>query len=447
MSSAKHQAARVPPLSLSNRIAWSTAGTMLPQVTGLLASPVISRGLGVTGRGELAAGLAPYLLASLSMGIGLPQAITFVVARHQGLVRRVLRHALLMTALSGLVATLVTVALAPLLSGGTDRIRMLIVFGAIWITPTLLVPVLRAGAQGLNEWRLVAAEQGVAGILRFAAIIALAVTHHLTPASALVATAAPTVLGGLVYLGLRLPHTDGPLAAPIVDPAGYRQLARFGGQVWFGSIASIFLWRLDQVLMVPLSNAHQLGLYAVAVSVSEVPIVFSNSVRDVILPAESKAPILGRPATAVRLSTMACLLFAGAIAACLPWALPLIFGGAFRAAVVPALILLVAVVVNNVATVCGAVLVARSRPALESIAISAALSANVIALLVLVPRYGATGAAAATLIGNVVAATCCLRLLVHIDHLHARRFLGIHKADLERTRRLMGSAGRRLLRI
>jgi O-antigen/teichoic acid export membrane protein len=100
-----------------------------------------------------------------------------------------------------------------------------------------------------------------------------------------------------------------------------------------------------------------------------------------------------------------------------PWALPLLFGGAFRPAIVPALILLFATVPVALVGVLGAAMTAFGRPLAVTMAQVAGLIATVIGLPLIVPAYGATGAAVVSVVSYYLVLGVLLRLTCRELHL------------------------------
>jgi O-antigen/teichoic acid export membrane protein len=217
---------------------------------------------------------------------------------------------------------------------------------------------------------------------------------------------------------------------------------------WSGSLSGILVSRLDQALMVPLcSSTAQLGLYAVAVSISELPLVVNQAVRDVTFAAESQGPDADRLARATRLSTALTGAAAAAVGVLSVLFLTTLFGHDFAGAVVVTLVLLVAVVGGNPGSVAGMGLSARGRPGLRSLSLSLALVVDVVALVLLVPVLGAMGAALATLVANCTCAALNLYWLRRVFGLPVGSFLGLRRSDLTGAtalvrRRMIRSAAR-----
>ncbi len=416
------------PGGLGRFVATSTLGNLAPVVVGLVTAPILAQSLGVTGRGELAAATAPFLLAVGAVTMGAPEAITYHIARGIGRGRTVLLRGLTILAIAGLVATVAVIATAGLLSAGNAELRDLISLAALAIVPALLVGGIRGYAAGLQEWRLIASERLLTATLRLATILTLWAMDAITPLSGTIVIAGSSVVGGLVYLKLLGMQRPGAVRT------GQPHLLRFGLGLWIGSVAGVLLSRVDQLLILPLSDARTLGIYAVAVTVAEIILVFNRSVREVVFAAESVDNQPDRLTRASRISTIVtagCALGVGAVSTV---ALPWLFGADFAEAVPITLLLLVAIVVGNPGSIAGAGLNARGKPILRSISMLIAAAINIALLFVLVPAWGAYGAAVATIIGNIVAGyTNIIMLHIYFD-VPALEFVRFRKSDFSHAR-------------
>lgn len=421
--------------STSRGVAISTIGNLVPPVVALITQPILARGLGVAGRGELAAATAPLLFATAILTIGLPESLTYHLARQTVGIARLTRLSVGALSLVGLAGSGVVALLAGPLSAGNPALAQLIMIAGIAIIPTLIIAALRGLAAGAQAWRLIAAERILNALLRLAAVVALYAVGALTPMTATIVVATTTFIGGVLYLcllpGIRVP---GVTATSSAEPA---RLFRYASQVWLGAVTGVMLSRFDQLLMTPLAGVEQLGYYAVAVSVSEVILVFNSAVRDVMFAVESHGPNSNRVVRASRLSTLMTLAGAVAIAAVAPWAIPFFFGSSFAAATPVTLVLLFGVVVGNPGSVAGAALSGRGRPGLRSLSLVIASTVNAISVFVLVPLLGAIGAAVATLIGNVVAGNLNIVWLRAFFGMQALDFYSFRASDFSDLWRLL----------
>ena len=324
-------------LGLARSVVITTLGNVAPVVAGLATAPVLAQTLGVDGRGELAAATAPLLLALGTITFGVPESITYHVARAVGRVKAMMIRAGVVLGLAGAISTAVVILLSQQLSGGSPELAHLIGLAAFAITPGLLVGAARGVAAGYELWVLIAAERGLGALLRLVLILGLALTGTLTAMTATIVVAGTSVVGGLVYVVL-LRRQPSRVREVTEDTP---RLLRFGLGLWMGTLAGVLLSRLDQMIMVPLSGTYMLGIYAVAVTISEVILVFNRSVRDVVFAAESTEGQLGRLSQASRISTLVTTAGALGVGLLSVIVVPWLFGDDFSPAVPVIAILLV----------------------------------------------------------------------------------------------------------
>ncbi|UNK45812.1 oligosaccharide flippase family protein [Arthrobacter sulfonylureivorans] len=413
--------------SLGQGVLLSTVGNVMTPAVGLVTAPLLAQALGAGGRGELAAATAPLILATTAAACGLPEAVTYYVARGGQNVRRLLSRACLTLLGIGLAATLFVVLSSGPLSNSQPRLQGLMVLAILALIPALLLGAVRAAAAGYHAWALVGLERLTGAVLRLGAIVALALTNSLTLEAA-TATIAITHFAGIgIYLIL-------PAVIRRRSPAPTARAAdglfRYGMVIWPGAVLGILLARVDQMLMMPLAGAVELGIYAVAVTISELALIFNAAVRDVMFAAESSRPDQARMLSAARISTMITGVISLVIALAAAWAVPEFFGPDFAPAVPVIWLLLLGTVLGNPGSVAGAGLNARGRPGLRSWSIALALGASLAALILLAPPLGAIGAASATLIGNIVSGGLNIIWMRKYFAVPAGGFVGIRSVDL-----------------
>lgn len=392
--------------SVRKAIELNTLASLVSPLGNLIAQPMLALGLGVTGRGEVATALAPLLLASSSVTFGVPETLTYYVARSPKVRGRVIAAALSFLLVTGLAASGVVVVIALPLSGQDPTLAMLISLTALWIAPSLLAAALRGIASGHMAWHRVLYERIFTAGIRVAGLAILLIAGMLTVTSATMVMAAALCLPAVVYLK-SYPRSEDSLLGQEGGKDVHRhltgaELTAYAGKVWIGSIAGVLLMRLDQLLMTPLSSAAELGLYTVAASVSEVSLFFNSAVTGVVFASEADRSDHSRVATISRLSTIVTAAAGLGIGVNLWWAMPLFFGEEFTAAIPVTLILILAVIAGNPGSVAGASLSGRGKPGLRSSSIVIGLVANTLLVILLVPTTGAMGAALATCIGNIL---------------------------------------------
>lgn len=438
--------------SVQANFAYSFLGNLVAPVTALVTAPILARGLDTSGRGELAAATAPLLLATAVGGFGVPESLIYHVARirrsEAGLVRA---SAALIAVMGSVVAVAVFLLAGPLSrdqAGHTNPLLSdLIRLSAAAVLPTLLLLIPRSIAAGRHEWRLLAVERGLFGAIRLVWIIGLAVTSTLTPRSATIALLLSPLVSGLVLIPGSIRYLREPASSlnHVQAESPWRSIPHYGFRVWLGALSGIVLTRVSQVVMVPLSNEHQTGLFAVAVTIGELPLIVSGAVRDVMFSAESASGDPARLQQAARVTTFLTLGVGIGLGVTMVWWLPMVFGRDFAPAFWPALVVLAATVVGSTGSVAGAGLGGRGRPGLRSWSMFVAAIANVLVLVVATPQVGAMGGSLAMLAGSTVAGTLCVLWLDRRFGIPMRGFYGIRRDDIDQLRRLAGLVLARLV--
>lgn len=379
-------------------IALGTLGNLAAPIGALVSSPILAHALDSSGRGELAAATAPLFLAASGLTFGLPESITFISAREPWRRKQVLLVGLALLTLVGGIGSVIILALAPALSAHDGKLSSLIALSGVALAPSLIVAAIRGLARGMMAWGYIAVEQILSSAMRLVPIVALSLGGRLTVSSAVVITVVSSVASAIVYLGLlKVPRSHYEPGQADSPPVG---IVRFGLGMWVGGAAGIVLARFDQTVILPLSDARALGIYAVAVSICDVVRVFNKAVRDVMFAEQSARVDETRLALASRSSTILTLA-SGVSVVILAWfVVPFVFGEQFKDVTRIIAIILIGTVIGNPGSVVAAGLSARGRPLLRSLAMAGGVFINVILLFVLVPAWGADGAAWASAIAN-----------------------------------------------
>lgn len=389
-----------------------TVGNVASPASALIVSAALAHELGVVGRGETAAILAPYLLLVSAASFGLPEAATYFVARQSNW-RNLSRFGFGAVAILGAASTAITVLCAGYLAGGDPEIAYGIAVCVLALVPMLALGFQRGRAAGLQQWRRISVEKIAGSALRVSLTALLIAANSLTATNAALVLAFAPCVGIAFYVRLR-----GATASVRRDSTlgliSFRELVGYSGRVWIGSIAGILLMRVDQMLMVPLANAYELGLYVVAVNVGEVLLVISNSVREIVLARESSTFSFNRlRKTSRRTFGLVCLISAVLVVSSPLWFV-VVFGPEFDDARLMAVVMIAAVCVGVPGSVAGSGLAALGRPGLRSASLCIACIVNVAMVVLFVPGFGAWGAVLATLAGNLMSSNLniiCLRRL------------------------------------
>jgi O-antigen/teichoic acid export membrane protein len=386
-----------PPIAVRRTsVAGSAVGvmgaTLLTLAIGYVASILLARSLGPTGRGLIAVMQADIALVVSFAGLGTPAAITYFASRRERFQPALSGLALIYAGALGALSFL-AVALAGSWfarhqgEGYSER---------LWWLVAALVPLMYLqlfGTSLLNARREFSASNrlnvlgrvgtlvitvslvtmlgwGVAGGLIAASMISLAV----------IVGVAPTVW----RIGVRLPSPH-----LVAATLGY------GWRVAVGQMFRFFSGRFDVLVLSWLAPLSTVGTYAIAQMVAELVIVIPQSFGFVIMPMVAAGED-HRAAPALRLAGTLALLGVVGVALAGPVMIVVGFGAAFRGALVPFFILLPGIWMLAYGNIASFVLAGKKRPLASSALAGAGALLTVVLDLALIPSYGAVGGAIAS---------------------------------------------------
>lgn len=389
--------------SVSASMAWTAASYFFIPVAALATAPLLAQGLGVSGRGTVAAATAPLMLAASFFAFGIPQSLTHFLAVSPASKRRLLKFALIVQIVGGILGSALLHLLGPALSGGKPSIAELITIAGLVLPLSLVAGIVRGAASGLHLWKLVSLERILSELFKVVALALLFLTGNLTVLSAVVTTVIGTFIGAPVYFRRVFSSESLDARYSAVRPPNGGEMLGYGARIWIGTLSGLLLTRLSQILMTPFSSVHQLGLYVAAVNVSDATLLANNAVRDVTLASDSEEQSNTRAVRSARVS----LLISGIVGLSIVLTAPLwftrFFGQGFEDSLPMLYVLCIANVIGVPGSVAGSVLSARGHPGIRSAGLTIAAVVNVCVLVLLLPVLGGMGAALSALVGNLIA--------------------------------------------
>lgn len=387
-------AERVPSLAGNSTLIF------LSQITAnagfFLAVLLLARGLGPAGRGTVAFVTVTASVIAHVAKFGLAEAAAVLVARRPDQRAILLTNTVLFSTvtavLGGLAAVAGLIALGDEAPAGVGTTELaLLVAGCV---ATALVGVGYGVLIGLDRFRVYAVIS-LAGPWLYALLLGLVwATVGLTISRAIGAWVVAHALWAALLLAACAWRMG--FGRPALAPL--RESLAFGMRAWAGSLSMFLNFRADQILMGFLATEAALGLYAVAVNVSEVLLYLPGAIATALIPLvarDAAKPRVAETLTAFRMLTL--LTAVGIVVAALlfPVLVPIIFGEDFRGSVQPFLWLLPGAIGFAASRVFSAALMALGNPGLSSVGPFASLAVGLILDVILIPRYGAEGAAAA----------------------------------------------------
>ncbi len=414
-----------------------TAGfNVAAMAAGGLGGIIIARSVGPTVRGEYAAITAWAGVLQIAGGVGQPAAVVYYVAREPSRAREYVAASRVMMLVTGTVVLVAGFLLAPVLANGLPAVTLgyRIGFGTLIVLFVGGSFTASLQAWDLHKWNVIRVVQPATCLI---AILVLWRLRRLTLDDALIVIAGSAVLQ-LAWAYGYCRRTG--LAPGRAHVALIRPLSSYGAAQIAALAPATLNAQLDQLVLSQTVPAADLGRYAIAVSLSLLPIPLAAAIGYVALPRlAAQREITAATRQFQRLSVLA---GAGlAVATLVPldavssWLVPLVFGPAYHG-VVPLLWILTP---GSVFLACGQVtgdlLRGRGEPRVVAVAQGIAAIFTVALLLALLPLVGVYGAAIASTIAYGVALVVMLRRLSHQPRARGRH----HQA----SRSPLRSPGRR----
>lgn len=376
--------------------------TRIAVVLAVLATSLITaRWLGPHGRGHYSVAVLVTTVVSFVPGI-MTAAVTYFTAGGQFHRPRILATTVLISSALGLLALALAAALfIPFrheLFGGLPAgyLALALVAVPFTVVGTDLAGLLR----GLERFGSFSAAVLAGAILPLLGVLIALVAFDQGTGGAIAAYSVGTSLAGLTALVLAR-RAVGPVAWSL-DRDYARAAVAYGARAHPGSILGFLGYRIDVFLVNGYLSPAAVGFYSISVAVAERVLTVAEAASVVLFPriaAERDWGVRARLTPMVSRTVLwMTVLIAGALFLISEPLVSLLYSGRFEPAVHPLQVLLLGMVATAPARILGADIAARGRPVLLSYVAAVGLAVNVALNVVLIPRFGISGAAWASTI-------------------------------------------------
>ena len=412
------------PLTRGRRVATNVAFNIATQVWLALllfvTVPVLLHRIG-------AAAYGVFVLASVVLGytalldLGLTPALVRSVAVHQARRDSVRLEAVVGTALSlllllgllvgGIIALLTPFAVQSVLhlpAALSGDARFVLYVAAAGFACNMVLLLFVAIAQGLQRLDLFASRTLALGTLTAIGQIVVVMLGGGLRGLAVV-TIAVNVLSLVVFLFVVRPLLPGISFRPGFDRSAFQELVGFGSMKFLNQVAVQGIFHVDRLIVAAFAPIAVVSYYSVPVSMCQKFVLVQQAVTNAFFPAASELHTLGEAERLRRLYLSAAKL--GLVALLPVIILPSVLAGpiltvwigpAFAAASAPILtVLAIAYGVVAAAAVAGVTADATGHPDWVAAVNLATAAVNIALMFILVPRFGAVGAAYALLVSGV----------------------------------------------
>jgi O-antigen/teichoic acid export membrane protein len=415
---------------------WARAAGSAGFFTAVL---ILARSLGPTGRGTIAFITVSALVIARLAGFGMGAATTVLASRRMEARGALLANLILFVLTSALIVGSLGFAVLLSLAGhrpegiGGPELAILVGAGAA-------IALVEAGGAFLlgcgRVRRLALLTATMTWVYPLLLGIVWVVDGLTVTRAALVWLTAETIVA-LVLLSQSARAAG--IAAP--RPRLLLESMHFGVRAWAGSLARLLNFRTDQIILGFLASEATLGIYAVAVNASEALLYLPAATATALLPIAARADPHVQVEQALRAFRSTVLVTTGLIlvAAVLgPLLLPVLFGSAYDASVEPFLLLLPGAFGFAATAIFSSALMASSSPGRSSLGPFVSLVVGVGLDLLLIPRFGASGAAAAASVAFLAGGYVALVMFRSKHPFERRSLLLLRRGDLILFRALAG---------
>jgi O-antigen/teichoic acid export membrane protein len=395
-------------------LASSALLLLASQVAGntgyFVAVLLLARALEPAGRGEVAFITVTAMVVARTANLGLNEATRVFVAQRPAQRATLLTNLVLAAiglSIGGALIVCGALAALPGVRPPSIGTRQLVIV----LLATLATALVYAGysyLQGCSRFRPYGLVQSTGSWLYAALLATIWVGPGLTATRAASAWVVSQAIPAIVLLGA----CERGIGIGAPNLALLRESVGFGMRAWGGGLSHFLNARTDQILTALIASEATLGIYAVAVNASEVLFYLPTAVAAALLPVvarEAGSHVAERTLRVFRAVVLVTAVATALAAVVGPMLIPLVFGQAYRQSVGPFLWLLPSALGFAASVTFSTALVASDAPGLSSLGPAVSLISGIALDLVLIPSYGASGAAAAAsaalLAGGATAAT------------------------------------------
>ena len=388
----------------------SLAGTFLSNiylgVGALIVNIITARVLGPDGKGAYSLIMSFLMASSIIAGLGFGQANVYFIGRGVP-ARKIIANSLFLATFGGGLVAILLYFSAPFFSKQFAALPIIYVQIIAVILPFQLLLVfcrhIFLGEGRVGTYNLI---RNVQSTLQIAILLGLMVINEFSVRDAIIAMIGAILL--TLILNLLLLRASISIAG---DLKQFKKQLAYGLRAYFAELANFLNRRLDIFLIAFFLNLQAVGLYSVAVAVTQImnnlptaasTVLFSTSATS----SEEKMNLLTPRACRVIFTTLS-------VAAMLIFGLShyiiiLIGGTQYLPAILPLKLLLPGMVAIGIHVTLYSDLAGRGRPEIGTVASAIALIGTLVLDIILIPRLGIAGAAIASTIAYTAGAVFIL---------------------------------------
>lgn len=377
--------------------------SVLILLVNMLTGVLTARYLGPSGRGEQTAMVSWSQFLAFSMSFGIPSALIYNAKKNPDEAGVLYRVALLIGLGFGIIAMTVGIFVLPYWLDSFSSEVVLFAQVSMILCPLIVVSQINNAAfQFRGDYKTFNWQRYLVPLLTLAVIGILILTGSMNPYTTALAYLGPSV-PLFIWMTLLLLRTYKVKMRNTYR--NFKRLFTYGLGSYGNDLLGQFSTYIDQIIIAGLLRPADLGLYAVAVSLSRMVNFFSNSITVVLFPKASelsKDEAISLTFKAFRISTTCTLLGALFLMLVAPFVIPLLYGKDFNTALTVFRLLLLEVTISGGTLILAQTFMALGKPKFVSILQGVGLLLVIPLLFLLVPKFGLFGAGVSMLSSAVL---------------------------------------------
>lgn len=384
------------------RFAVLGTSSLLTQLISFVALAIVARRVGPANLGAYTIALSIVTFLSLPMSSGMTAVGTRDVARDRSRVREVMGEVLVLQLLLAVPGYALVVAVAPLISPTAAMASVMPIVGLFLFTGTSFEWALQA----LGEMRAIAVAR-VVGQVTYGALVPVFVVSG----SEGIKRYAWLMIGGLAVkhvLTVWFVVRRAGVPKFRIETSALRERLRGSLAMGYVSVMLSIYGTIDQIMLGYFSNAYDVGEYAAASKIPGAVGSFADSWTAVVFPHSANLGATDRrrlPRELGRLISVVAFLTIP-LAACTPFVahdlLVVAFGAQYGAASTAFALLTIALAIGLIDGTIVTAMIGLGRDRFFARAVTATVVINIALNLVGIPLFGREGAAANTIISEVI---------------------------------------------
>jgi O-antigen/teichoic acid export membrane protein len=379
----------------SVNVAITIAARVLMLASALGTSIVVAHWFGTAGVGLLAA-ISVLLALSVQLGsLGLPSANTFFIAQDRSTFPRVWSNALSFGLVIGFLISAVLILTARSHASWFGNVPASLITIAAFGIPAQLITLLGLnvllGIERIDRFNLLDAIGQFLLLLNALLVVALS-----TGLLGLVSfnTAAALLMSVIVVVVIFRTKRTTPGKIFDVDFDLFKRMLRYGLKFHVANLSWIVILRADLLIVNHFRSTEEAGVYAVATQMSSLLLLLPGIIGTLLFPRVAAEPD-SRGSFTMRITrhTAFVMLLICVVAATVSFALPFVYGSAFKDSTIQLLILIPGIYLMGIESVMVQHFTGQGLPIAIPIFWVVALIANISLNLAVIPIFGARGAA------------------------------------------------------